>query len=64
MRLLNFLKNYLKETRIELQKVSWPTRKEATRYLIVILIFSGVMAIFLGVFDFGFLQLIERIIVR
>jgi preprotein translocase subunit SecE len=64
MRLLNFLKNYLKETRFELQKVSWPTRQEATKYLVIILVFSGIMAAFLGLFDFAFLQVVERIIIR
>ena len=64
MRLLNWLKNYLKETRFELQKVSWPTRQEAMRYLVTILIFSGIMAAFLGLFDFAFLQVVERIIIK
>ncbi|OGY39392.1 MAG: preprotein translocase subunit SecE [Candidatus Brennerbacteria bacterium RIFOXYC1_FULL_41_11] len=64
MKLFKFLENYLKETKIELQKVSWPTKQEATRYLIIILFFSGVMAMFLGLFDFGFLQIIEKIIVK
>lgn len=64
MRLLNLLKNYLKETRFELQKVSWPTRQEAGRYLVIILVFSGIMAVFLGLFDFVFLQVVERIIIK
>lgn len=64
MRLLNWLKNYLKETRFELQKVSWPTRQEAMRYLVTILIFSSIMAAFLGLFDFAFLQVVERIIIK
>ncbi len=64
MRLLNFLKNYLKETRFELQKVSWPTRQEAVRYLVIILVFSGIMAAFLGLFDFAFLRIVEQIIIK
>ena len=64
MKLFGFLKNYLKETRFELQKVSWPTKQEAMRYLVIILIFSGIMAAFLGLFDFAFLQVVEKIIIK
>ncbi|HCI05711.1 MAG: Preprotein translocase, SecE subunit [Parcubacteria group bacterium GW2011_GWC1_45_9] len=64
MKIIEFLKNYLKETKVEIQKVSWPTRQETLRYLVIIIVFSGVMAIFLGLFDFAFLQVVERIIIR
>lgn len=64
MKIIDWLKNYLKETKFELQKVSWPTRQEAVRYLVTILVFSGIMAAFLGLFDFVFLQLVEQIIIK
>lgn len=64
MKIIDWLKNYLKETKFELQKVSWPTRQEAMRYLVIILVFSGIMAAFLGLFDFVFLQIVEQIIIK
>jgi preprotein translocase subunit SecE len=64
MKLFRSIKNYLLETKIEIKKVSWPSKKETTRYLIIIIIFSGIVAAFLGLFDFAFLQLVEQIIIR
>lgn len=62
--LIEWLKNYLKESKIEIQRVSWPTRQEVYRYLVIIIAFSLLMAVFLGAFDFGFLKLIETIILN
>jgi preprotein translocase subunit SecE len=45
------LKNYLAETRVELKKVTWPTKdelKEATR---VVVVASILLTIFIGVID-------------
>ncbi|MEW5805624.1 MAG: preprotein translocase subunit SecE [Patescibacteria group bacterium] len=64
MRFFHSIKNYLQETRTEIKKVSWPTKQETIRYVIIIIIFSGIVAAFLGLFDFGFLQLVEQIIIR
>ncbi|UCG52276.1 MAG: preprotein translocase subunit SecE [Candidatus Latescibacterota bacterium] len=52
------LKNYLLETRIELKKVTWPTKdelKEATR---VVVVASILLTIFIGIID----QILSRII--
>ena len=37
----------------ELKKVTWPTRKEAIRLTILVLIISGVIGAILSVIDFG-----------
>ena len=42
---------YLRETRTELGRVSWPTRREATDLTIIVLITITVSAIVLGLFD-------------
>jgi len=52
------LKNYLAETRIELKKVTWPTKdelKEATR---VVVVASILLTIFIGIID----QILSNII--
>ena len=41
----------VKEVRIELGKVTWPTRKEVISSTIVVVVFSIVVSIFIGVVD-------------
>jgi preprotein translocase subunit SecE len=43
----------------ELKKVTWPTRQEAIRLTIMVLIVCIVAGIFLGLADFGFTRLVE-----
>ncbi len=57
------IKNYLSETRIELRKVTWPNRgelKDATR---VVVVASILLTIFIGVVDqilSGIIKLVFR----
>ncbi len=59
----NALVRYLKETRAEIRKVSWPTREEAINLTLIVLAVTIAMAIFLGAVDFIFQNLI-RLLVR
>ena len=43
----------------ELKIVTWPTRKEAIRLTVVVLIISGVIGAILSVIDFGFAELFK-----
>ena len=45
----NRFKRYFKETRAEVRKVHWPTRKEARSLTMVVLVITIAMTIFLGV---------------
>lgn len=45
--------NYFLESKEELKKVTWPTRKEAINYTILVIIISAVAAVFLGSIDFA-----------
>ncbi len=45
----NRFKRYIKETRAEVRKVHWPTRKDARSLTTVVLVITIVMTIFLGV---------------
>lgn len=58
----NPIVRYLRETRAELSKVSWPTRQEATTLTIVVLVTVLVSSIFLGAFDYLFAWLFGLII--
>lgn len=53
---------FLKESRVELKKVTWPTREETIRYTIMVVIISGFVALFLGALDFLFQFLLNTFI--
>jgi preprotein translocase subunit SecE len=58
----NFVVRYLREMRLELGKVSWPTRQEAINMTIIVVAVTVGMAIFLGSLDFVFAKLFELIV--
>lgn len=60
--LFNKLKNYIKETRIEMRKVNWPTRREATRFTVTVIAASLAISAILGGFDFMFTSLLQLFI--
>ncbi len=58
----NVVVRYLKETRAELRKVSWPTRQQATNLTVIVLAVTVAMAIFLGTIDFIFAAIIKLLV--
>ena len=52
------LTSFLKESRQEFQHVNWPTRKETTRMVLVVIGLSLAVAVFLGAIDYFFLYLL------
>lgn len=57
------LNQYIKDTRGELKHVSWPTRKQAIIFTILVIVLSLFIAAFLGTFDFVFTELLNRYII-
>ena len=53
---------YIKETKTELKHVVWPSRQQTIFYTIIVVVLSVLIAYFLGVFDFIFLQALKGII--
>mgnify|MGYP001577697395 FL=1 len=53
---------FFRDVHSEISKVVWPTRKEAVRYTITVIIFSLVLAAILGAADFGLLKGFEALI--
>ena len=49
--------NFFKDTIAELRKVVWPSRKEATRLTILVIIISAAVGLALGAVDFGLTRL-------
>ncbi|MCL4400196.1 preprotein translocase subunit SecE [Patescibacteria group bacterium] len=54
--------NFVRESKQELKKVNWPTREETIRYTLFVIGFSVLLAAFLGVLDFVFIQILQRIV--
>ena len=50
----NVLAQYLRDTRAELRKVHWPTRKEAENLTKIVLIVTVLMAGLMGLLDYLF----------
>lgn len=53
---------FFREAIVELRKVVWPPRREATRLTMIVIIVSVAMGLFLGLSDYGFSKLVEVIL--
>ena len=54
--------NFIKEARIELKKVTWPTRQQTLRYTVAVIAMSLVVAAFLGGLDMLFTFLLNTFV--
>jgi preprotein translocase SecE subunit len=46
--------SYLKETRLEISQITWPTLNQAILFTVAVIVVSLVVGYFLGFFDFIF----------
>ena len=53
---------YFKTSKVELKKVAWPTKKETTRYTLVVVLLCLAVAVFFGVLDGFFKVGLEKLI--
>ena len=53
---------FFREVKMELKKVTWPTRKQTTGTTIVVIIFIFIIAVFLGLFDLGLSKLVQVVL--
>ena len=56
------VKNYLRESKAELKKVAWPTRKQVWYSTLVVILLTAVVGIYLGAVDFLLTAIIRRFI--
>ena len=56
------LKQFLRESKVELRKVKWPTRKELIASTSVVIVFTVIISLFLGLMDFSFIKIIKIIV--
>ena len=54
--------NYIKATAAEMKQVKWPTRQAAAFYTLLVLIISGITALYAGAFDYIFSQFISFVV--
>ena len=53
---------FLKEVRVELQKVTWPNREQTTRLTAIVILVSATVAVFVGGLDLLFTKLLGFIV--
>jgi len=55
------IKTFLKEVRLEVKKVTWPSRRETVMSTIVVLIAVFIISFFLGFVDLGISKVMEQL---
>jgi len=60
---MNFdkVKKFFHEVRTELKSVTWPTQADLKEGTLVVIVISGLVAIFLSLVDLGFSKIIELV---
>jgi len=53
---------FIKESRTELKKVKWPTKKELLASTAVVIVLVLIVSLYLGIVDFGLIKLIKGVI--
>ena len=59
--LMSFIQ-YLKDTKAELSHVSWPSKRQTAIYTALVIVVSFFTAIYLGVFDYLFTNILTKIV--
>ena len=57
--MLNKFASYIKESRAELRKVVWPTKKQTKNHTLMVIGISLAVAVFLGAIDFLLNKILE-----
>ena len=55
--------DFLKEVRVELKRVTWPTRQQTIKYTLIVIGLSLAVAAFLGGLDFLFSWLLNKFVI-
>ena len=53
---------FFEESKVEIKKVVWPTRKETVQTCVAVLAVSLVIALYLGLVDLAFSKIVELIL--
>jgi len=55
-------RQFLSDAKVELRKVTWPTRKELLSTTAIVIVLVLIVSFFLGIVDFGLVKMIKNII--
>jgi preprotein translocase subunit SecE len=61
---MNKIIAFIKEARVELRKVNWPTREQTVKYTGIVIGLSLAVAIFLGALDYLFEYIIRVFVIK
>ncbi len=56
------ISQFFREVKIELKKVTWPTRKQTVSSTIVVIVLVFIISLFLGLVDFGLSSIIRLVL--
>jgi preprotein translocase subunit SecE len=56
------LREYIKDVRVEMSKVTWPTREELRRHTLVVVVMVAMVAVFVGIVDRGLSYAFEALL--
>ena len=59
---IEIAKQFLREVKQELKKVTWPTRRDALSGTAIVLVAVFVIAVFLGIVDSGLSSLVQALL--
>ncbi len=62
MSIFSKIYTFLKDSKIELKKVSWPTKQQTVQYTILVIAISLIVALFLGILDLIFFKILSYFI--
>ncbi|MBI2670326.1 MAG: preprotein translocase subunit SecE [Candidatus Yanofskybacteria bacterium] len=61
---MNRLIVFLRDVKIELARVNWPTRKQTIQYTLAVIMMSLAVAAFLGAWDSIFSFVLNRVLLK
>lgn len=56
--------SFLRESKLEISKVNWPSREQTIKHTIAVVLFSVGVALILGAFDFGFTKALQQFLLK
>jgi len=58
---LEKIKTFLKETKVEMKRVNWLTKKQTINYTIIVIVMSFSLALYLGFLDYLFTSILMKL---
>lgn len=55
--------NYIKESKGEFAHISWPTRRQAIVFTVLVVVLSVITSLYLGAFDTLFTTIIKKFVI-